>query len=100
MYSYDEFIAKCKTLGLDPFEFLMPKEAFEDIDEEADYTTKDIGFFLNKSERTIRRRFAEGKIEPSSVNPWLAKGISVKRMLFDEFSRPIIKRFEGRKNIL
>lgn len=95
--NYKEFLATCEMQGRNPLEYLMPMQAFEEIDDRAEYTTDDIAFYASKTDRTIRRWFSNGYIKAKSKNPWISVGYDVKETLFQEFKNEILTRFNGGK---
>lgn len=95
--TYKEFLAACLLQGREPLDYLMPQLAFEEIDDQAEYTTEDIAYYVSKSDRTIRRWFSNGYIKAKSKNPWISQGIDVKEALYIEFKKEIMTRFNGGK---
>ncbi|MBT2636433.1 hypothetical protein [Bacillus sp. ISL-39] len=100
--TYDEFMKECHSKGLDPFEYLMPSESFEEIIDDSLYGTKDIKDYIMRNERTARRWCNSGYIKVVSKNPWLCTGLELKRTLFKEFHDQIMTQFlqSGKKNIM
>jgi hypothetical protein len=97
MMTFDDFLIKCKRKGLNPYEFLIPQEKFEEIDEQTEYLTEDVAYFIDKSTRQARRWLNSGYIKPCNKRPYRCYGIEIKRALFIEYYHQIMNRFEGRR---
>jgi hypothetical protein len=99
--TYDRFLMECNSKGLDPFEFLIPKEAFEEIIDDSLYGTIDIKDYINKSQKTASRWCESGYIKVVSKKPWICTGLELKRTLFLEFHDQIMTQFleNGKKYI-
>ncbi|MFS0667191.1 hypothetical protein AB1L12_04560 [Peribacillus frigoritolerans] len=95
---YEEFIEKCKRMGLNSIDYLVPKDKFKEIDDEAEYGIEEIEYLIDKAERTVRRWLSTGYLLPFKKGPYKCYGIEIKRTLFKEFHSQIMYRFEdGRK---
>ncbi|WP_339289775.1 hypothetical protein [Paenibacillus sp. FSL E2-0201] len=92
--NYEQFLLHCNRYGLNPSHYLIPLELFNEIDNQAHYTTQDIAYFLSKSERQIRRWFTSGHIVAFKKRPWTCKGIELKNSLFQEYQKEILKRMD------
>ena len=94
---FDEFLRDCERKGRDPFKYLMPVEAFREIDNFAEYTSVDVAHYSNKTVRTATRWFKSGYLKALRKNPWICEGIELKRTLYNEFKEQILGRYKRNK---